>query len=409
MRNWLQRTGMAALILVLLGFAPASAQTLGELIEDMGDRPLPDPPWKVYDFPVLTMPTGASSVTVDGVIDFDKEWRDAVVLSGFFQKDLNSIAPSRTQLRFCFKVDEEYVYAALHMPLFPKGSSLRAFEKGHDQADGIRTGDWAALEILPVSTRARSTLRMSGHFTFLWNSLGALADIHSNFKPGLDDVGWQSGAKLANTVADDVWQCELRIPLNRFCNGHMETYAKVPPEPGTFWSLGVARVFGKKGSNLFTTWDNNKLVFMHDKFDAQLALWRKKPVVKFCDKCVVVQLHSLGNPPDGLVATDLRFFNPDKVPHTLTVTACILDSEGERMWGEERTVEVGPGASEVCPPMKSEPKIEGRGSVLYLKVVQDGKRVLYLSPPIRLFRFDELLKQQYIKSLKVLREQEHAP
>ena len=364
----------------------------------------PPPPWRVPPYPILSVPLGGERPTIDGKVDLAHEWRDAVVMSGCFQRDLDALAPPQAQLQFLLKLDQEFFSVGARSPVFPEGSALRSFEKRPDHLQEIMQGDHFALELLPLSGRDLDRLRAAGHFAYVWNSLGTLGDFHYNGHPGQRGLEWDSNASVKNRVSGEAWETEIRIPLARLKNLTMARHVSLPPKAGDVWGLRVARRFGEAGGNLFSTWDNADLAIGARDFGKVPKALSLMPRIRIRDGGVAVQLLSLGNLADGKLKTDIRLYNAGEAEHSVTVSLHIQSSKGTKIWSGTETVKVGPSASVAVPAMEAEPDIEERGSRLFIKIIQGDREVLYITPGIALVRFNKATWTQYLRSLEVLRE-----
>jgi len=363
------------------------------------------PPWRAPPYPIVSLPITQQAPTIDGKVGFDEEWRDAVALTGCYQRDLDAIAPPQSQLVFLLKLGKEDLYVGAQSPVFPKGSGLRAFEKRPDHLAEIMGGDHMALEVLPLPGRNLERLNVSGHFAFVWNSLGTLSDQHYNSHPGQPGLEWTSKAEVRNRVTEDMWETEMRIPLERFKNATMARYLSLPPKGGSLWGLRIARRFGEDGANLFATWDNADLVIRSPKFNEVPKALSQLGRLKIVDAGVAVQLRSLGDLANGKLKTLGRLTNTDQTAaHSVTVMLHVQDSKGAKLWSAEETVKVAAGDSVPCPTIETELDLEPRGSRLFIKIVQDGKKTLYITPGLALIKFDASNWKQYVRSLEVLRE-----
>ncbi len=363
--------------------------------------PLPPPPWKVPAYPILGVGIGGSPVTVDGVIDLEGEWKDAAVLTGFFQKDLNAVAPAEGQLRFLLKVDAQFLYAAFLCPIYPAGAELTSFEKQPDGVEGIMAGDHVALELLPVKTRDAGRIASAGSFTLLWNALDTLSDQHVNRAPGQPGLEWSSGATVRSRMTKTAWETEIKLPLASLPDLVAKDYITLPPKAGDYWSLGAARRFGRSGGNLFITWDNTPLTVQAAPGE---NAWAGKPMIRFTDKAVAVQVFELGDLAAGQLDTDIRLFNPDTAAHRVTVELHVQSSQGEKLWAGSETVDAAPGKTITVPHFKTTLKTEPSGSLIFIRIMQDGDRILYLTPGLALVRMDETTRSQYRRSLEILRK-----
>ena len=340
---------------------------------------------------------------IDGKVNFDTEWRDAVVLTGCYQRDLDALAPLQAQLVFLIKLDKQFLYVAAGSPVFPTGSELRAFEKRPDHAAGIMAGDHMAVEVLPLPGMNLGRLQSAGHFAFLWNSLGTLSDQHFNGHPGQKGLEWNSRAEVRDTVSADTWETEIKIPVDSFRNATMAKHVSLPPKAGDVWALGVARRFGEAGENLFTTWTNADLVIRTADFGKVPQALAVMGRLKIAERGVAIQLRDLGRLADGKIKTDIRFHNSDRVERSVTVTMHIQDDKGAKLWAGSKTAKVGAGQSATCPAFTANPPVQERGSRLFIKIVQGTDRLLYITPGLALVNFDDATWKQYIRSLEVLR------
>ncbi|MBF0244599.1 MAG: hypothetical protein HQL31_04945 [Planctomycetes bacterium] len=375
----------------------------GALFAAEAEKAPPPPPWKVPGYPILGMRSGAQPPVLDGKVDLDKEWRDACVLSGFYQRDLNGIAPPQTQGQFLLKLNADYLYVAARTPIHPQGKQLRVSEKRPDNIEGVIQGDYMAVEILPVKSRNLATFGKAGSFSLLWNALGTLADIYVDTNLARTEIEWTSGAKLANSVSASSWDTELQLPLKSLLHKQAAALAAIPPKAGDYWSIGLARLFGSTGTGLFTTWVNHPLVTQKKDASEQTGLWLKRGMIKFYDDCVSVQIRDLGDLSKGELATDIAFFNPDSEDRSVSIDLFIQDSEGKKLWAESKTLLAKAGVLTVCPAMKQKVAYESRGSLLFIKIMQDDK-ILYLTPGLALLNFDDSLRAQFQRSLEILRE-----
>jgi hypothetical protein len=364
----------------------------------------PPPPWRVPPYPIVSLPLTERPPVIDGRIGFDDEWRDAVVLTGCYQKDLDALAPPQAQMVFLLKLDRKCLYVAARSPIFPKGSRLRAFEKRPDHPPEIMAGDHFALEVLPLPAKDLEHLKASGHFGFLWNSLGTLSDQHYNSHPGQAGLEWDSAADLKNSVSAEAWETEISVPLERFRSATMAKHLSLPPKGGDSWGLRIARRFGEAGENLSTTWDNADLVIRNPDFQAVPAALSLMGRLKIADAGVAVQVKDLGDLVAGSVKTNIRLFNTDKARHSVTVAIHIQDSKGKELWSGTVTTAVGPGEAAACPVMAGNPAVEARGSLMFIRILEDDKTTLYVTPGLALVKFDDSTWNQYIRSLEVLRE-----
>lgn len=375
---------------------------LGWAADVTNTPPPPPPPWKTPTYPILTLGLGGTPVTIDGVIDLEGEWRDAAMLTGFFQKDLSAVAPVEGQVRFLLKMDAEFLYAAFQCPFYPAGSQLTSFEKQPDGTEGIMAGDHVALELLPVKIRDDARIATSmGSFTLLWNALDTLSDQHLNQGPGQPGLEWSSRATVRSRVTKTCWETELKLPLASLPDGVAKDYIKLPPQAGDYWSLGAARRFGRTGGNLFSTWDNHPLTTQAGSGE---SIWADKPMIRFAEKPVAVQLRELGDLAAGRLETDISLFNPDSAAHRVTVELYAQNSQGGKQWAGSETVTVEPGKRVTVPPFKALLGTEPSGSRLFIRIMQDGDRILYLTPGLALVRLDEVNREQYRRSLEILRK-----
>jgi hypothetical protein len=267
------------------------------------------------------------------------------------------------------------------------------------------SGDHMVFELLPVRTRDPERIGVTGSFTLLWNPLDTLSDQHLNAHPGQEGLEWSSGARVASRITSNAWETELELPLKHLPDVAAKPYVELPPKAGDYWSAGVARRFGKAGENLFATWDNSSLTVQESGMGAQCRAWTRKPVLRFADGGLALQVLDLGNLPESQLHTDIRLYNRDpSAEHTATLDAHVQDSKGRKLWAQSQTVKVPPGQRVVCPPFKAQLKIEPRGSLLYLRATQDGEKPLFDSSALELVRFDDVTRQQFRRSIEVLRK-----
>jgi hypothetical protein len=359
-----------------------------------------------YPYVALSPAEKVTPVKLDGIIQPDGEWGDAVVLSGFTQRDLELIAPLPSQPVVFIKVDAENLYVAMRSPVGPKGTEeLRAFEKKRDAWKGIMEGDHAVLELAPVSSRSREKLSDLGYFRLVWNAVGGLSDRHRDFAPGQKGLGWSSGTQLASTVSGGHWDAELKVPLENLLSYVYERRNAIPPKHRTYWSFSVARRFGEEGGNLFSTWDGTQLLEDAGGYPGRYDLMAEKAMLRFIRGAVHTRIHTLGPISDGRFQPRFSFHNPDEEPHTVQVAARITSRDNGPVYQHVEELKVPPGATATAEGFKAELTPEMGKLHLQIRVRQDARWTICSTPPMPLRTFDQELKEQYLRSMRLLREE----
>lgn len=359
-----------------------------------------------YPYVAISPAKEVTPVKIDGTIHPDAEWEDAVVLSGFIQRDLDLIAPLPSQPVVFLKVDAENLYLAMRSPVGPEGTEeLRAFEKSRDAWKGIMEGDHAVLELAPVSTRSRGDLTDLGYFRLVWNAVGGLADSHRDFAPGQKGQGWTSGATLANSVTAGHWDTELKIPLDNLLSYVYERRNAIPPAHRTYWSFSISRRFGEEGGNLFSTWDATPLLEDAGGYPRKYDLVPRKAMLRFIRNTVHTRLHTLGPIAEGRFHPRLTFHNPTDTPHTVQIATRITNEDKAPIYQHATTIEVPPGQTATAEGFDAELNPEMGKLHLQLRIRQDARWTILSTPPMPLRAFDAELHQQYLRSMRLLREE----
>jgi hypothetical protein len=359
-----------------------------------------------YPYVALSPSEKVTPVKIDGTIHPDAEWQDAVVLSGFIQRDLGLLAPLPSQPVVFLKVDGENLYLAMRSPVGPEGTEeLRAFEKSRDAWKGIMEGDHAVLELAPVSTRSREDLSDLGYFRLVWNAVGGLADSHRDFAPGQKGQGWTSAATLANSVTAGHWDTELKIPLENLLSYVYERRNAIPPAHRTYWSFSIARRFGEEGGNLFSTWDGTELLEDAGGYPRKYDLMPKKAMLRFIRGVVHPRIHTLGPITEGRFHPRLTFHNPTDKPRTVQAAVRITSEKGGPIYQHATTIEISPGKTVAAEGFDAKLKPEMGKLHLQLRIRQDARWTVLSTPPMPLKAFDAELQQQYLRSMRLLREE----
>ena len=208
--------------------------------------------------PVLPL-TGALTVVAraetpparDGAGD-DPCWRDAVACTGFLGMGSQLPAQADTAVRLCYDDKNLYVLFVSQEPILNTAQQRRhEFAARVRERDGEVYQDDCAVVLLDPAGDGKRVL------DFTANALGTVADAVCAGTNLWDtrDTKWNSGARAAGKVGEDVWSVEMAIPLADLGPA---------PAPGTVWKAVLGRIARARKET--TSWNPSRLGF-HDPLE----------------------------------------------------------------------------------------------------------------------------------------------
>lgn len=371
------------------------------------------PPWPVPKRLIMAIPQAIKEPVVDGVID-PGEWADALQTGMFYHVELGSLAPAEIASVVYLKWDAEHLYVAMRGGLYPEQTSVRATERRPGAVEGIRQGDHAFFELLPLSDRSVGNVSQTGSFTWVWNPLNTMSDHHLNIQPGQRGGAWVSDATLANRVTDTHWESELSIPLTNLQSQAVSRQLQLPASSGDEWSFHAARRFGEYGEGIDLATALSPSVFTHSDSEEWGSAWETLPALRLTDSAVVMHIETLGDLTSGKLEPVWRFHNTGETDASVSIDLLIRDSAGATLFEYSKVLPVEAGAITPGPAISEqlllEPSTILQGDTeadvaqMFLRIRDDAGNLLYIGPPAPFFVFSDQLRTQFRRALQILRE-----
>jgi len=225
--------------------------------------------------PQITVPRCPVAPVIDGTIG-DEEWKHAAAVTGFVEYTKRHL-DVRQIVAFVTR-DDQNLYLAFKLPVYPAGASLIA---NYDKRDGTwmahNENEWSADDILELflDPHFGEYKAEDKFYQFMGNSRDfILLDQASAPAIGImEQTAWNGRWSFKNRVRENIWEAEISIPL-------ADLGVKEIPD-GTKWFAHFSRIWG--ATFAWTTLSPVTSALNVPKGGARLEFDAQAPAVRLLD------------------------------------------------------------------------------------------------------------------------------
>lgn len=330
-------------------------------------------------YPTLRIPKMLKAPVIDGVIG-EEEWKGAAAVTGFKNCSPSHSLPSSLQPCWYIGYDDQYLYLAQRMPIYPKGS-LRAVMKTAEDADfgQIWFDDHTEIRIVTVG-RDRALSGDGYFFNFMTNPWDKVADWKVRWSLANMGKEYHADVVLKSHFNEETWEQEIAIPFKDLDNIKIEDEKSLP----------IQLVSARSGENNYYGWGPGNWI------QAMVS-----PEVIFDSRALAVQFLSLGDWMNGNPDLTFNIYNPDKATRVLDINVVILNPKGEQLFAQTKTVPVKSGETIKEHVAAQGLKFGEKENLLKLTITEPASGKLYYRAQLPFQREDSEVVQNYIKLMAI--------
>jgi hypothetical protein len=280
------------------------------------------------NFPILGIGKLRSAPTIDGKID-PEEWQGATAVTGMYNY-MKTLVPEVQQVIWYIAYDDKNLYLAMHSP-HKKGTYPVARQKGPDNKK-VLFEDHVEIQICK-HPRLKATKSGYGFYKIMVNAKESMIDeFFFNGTPGTEAL-WSTGGKTKCYVAEDYWDLEMSIALERLRLKKLDGRDLTIQLVRTDWCGGIyfAGLVGR-------TWKE----------------WSKFMQVDFAPTTPALQFTRLGEIMSGNLDAVMTVTNPNKQAIEIKGEVIVEDASGKVIYKNKQDFKLDSGKEQELKWQKSD-------------------------------------------------------